>query len=160
MEVTLRANSPKTEGPGMWQCCFLGESPSSPEVTISPLPDCTQHLPWRETVNFDSAGEKKRKKKEITVFCSSKTQNRSCFLLGKRKFPAPHGGPCAGWLCGTGPPPAAQWLDALRFCCSSPWQDALSCQASHSLGGDLATGKDCSSEEPHTRGSSYPPCIG
>lgn len=28
VEVTLRANSPKTEGPSMWQCCFLGESPS------------------------------------------------------------------------------------------------------------------------------------
>lgn len=57
VEVMMRAN-----GPGMWQCCFLGESPSSPEAVTSSLPDCTQHLPWRGTVNFDSAGKKKKKK--------------------------------------------------------------------------------------------------
>lgn len=55
VEVTLRAKSTKIEGPGTQQCCFLGGSPGSPKVVISSLPDCTQHLPWRERVNFDSS---------------------------------------------------------------------------------------------------------
>ena len=61
--VTPRADSPKTEGPGIWQCCFLKDSPSSPEVLTSSLPDCTQHLPWRGTVNSDSAGGREKKQR-------------------------------------------------------------------------------------------------
>lgn len=39
VDVILRANSLQIEDSGMWQCCFLGESPSSSEVVTSSLPD-------------------------------------------------------------------------------------------------------------------------
>lgn len=115
VQVTPRASSARTQGPGLWQCCFFGEPSSSPGAATSPSQNLLGVSPGKEWLALTQAQlkrEKKIRKKKIEVLCSSKTQNRSRFLPGKRKFLAPHGGARDGWRCGT----ALPWPHA---CCPS-----------------------------------------
>lgn len=68
----------------------LGTGPSA--LRLSPLLSqaalgSSSAEEWSSLTHLE---KKKKRTRETNVLCSSKTQNRSCFLPGKRKFSAPH----------------------------------------------------------------------